>query len=78
MEYWLLNFRFFKFITFLQALQRFEQKVAEKASWDPANRGQKLGLIWKTKRKSVQIISDDHCFPFCLLFYFMALGCSSD
>jgi hypothetical protein len=35
--------------------------VAEKAGWDPANRGQKLGLIWKTKRKSAQIISDDQC-----------------
>jgi hypothetical protein len=30
--------------------------VAEKASWDPANRRQKLGLVWKTKRKLAKFL----------------------
>ncbi len=26
-------------------------KVAEKSSWDQANRGEKLGLVWRNRKK---------------------------
>ncbi len=30
--------------------------MAGKASWDPANRRQKLGLVWKIKRKLAKFL----------------------
>ncbi len=56
---------------FLQTLLRFE--VAEIASWDPANRGQKLHLVWKIS----QIIIDYLCVlcsPFFTLWPYPTLN----
>jgi hypothetical protein len=35
-----------------------ESKVAEKSSWDSAKRGEKLGLVWRNRKKISQIIND--------------------
>jgi hypothetical protein len=43
--------------------------MAEKASWDQANRRQKLGLVWKNRKKISQIIKD----YFCLLFFLLII-----
>ncbi len=32
--------------------------VAEISSWDQANRGEKLGLVWRNKKKISQIINN--------------------
>jgi hypothetical protein len=44
-----------------------ETDVAEKSSWDQANRGEKLGLVWRNRKKISQIINDYLCLPFFLL-----------
>jgi hypothetical protein len=41
--------------------------MAEKSSWDQANRRQKLGLVWGTRKKISQIIKDYFFLPFFLL-----------
>jgi hypothetical protein len=41
--------------------------MAEKASWDQANRQQKLGLVWRNRKKISQIIKDYFYLPFFLL-----------
>jgi hypothetical protein len=46
--------------------------VAEKSSWDQANRQQKLGLIWRNRKKIGQIIKD----YFYLLFFLLIILCS--
>jgi hypothetical protein len=37
------------------------------ASWDQANRGERLGLVWRNRKKISQIINDYFCLPFFLL-----------
>ncbi len=44
-----------------------ESKVAEKCSWDQANRGEKIGLVWRNRKKISQIINDYLYLPFFLL-----------
>ncbi len=44
-----------------------ETEVAEKFSWDQANRGEKLGLVWRNRKKVSQIVNDYLCLPFFLL-----------
>jgi hypothetical protein len=44
-----------------------ESEVAEKSSWDQANRGEKLGLDWTNRKKISQIINDCLYLPFFLL-----------
>ncbi len=41
--------------------------MAEKYSWDQANRRQKLGLVWRNRKKISQIIKDYFYLPFFLL-----------
>jgi hypothetical protein len=41
--------------------------MAEKSSWDQANRWQKLGLVWRNRKKISQIIKDYFYLPFFLL-----------
>ncbi len=41
--------------------------MAEKSSWDQANRRQKLGLVWGNRKKISQIIKDYFYLPFFLL-----------
>jgi hypothetical protein len=44
-----------------------ETEAAEKSGWDQANRGEKLGLVWRNRKKISQIINDYLCLPFFLL-----------
>jgi hypothetical protein len=44
-----------------------ETEVAKNSSWDQANRGEKLGLVWRNRKKISQIINDYLCLPFFLL-----------
>jgi hypothetical protein len=41
--------------------------MAEKSSWDQATRRQKLGLVWRNRKKISQIIKDYFYLPFFLL-----------
>jgi hypothetical protein len=45
-----------------------ESEVAEKSSWDHTNRWQKLGLVWRNRKKISQIINDYLYLPF---FFFL-------
>ncbi len=51
-----------------------ETEVAEKSSWDQANRGEKLGLVWRNRKKISQIINDYLCLPFFLLIILWYAG----
>ncbi len=44
-----------------------ETGLAEKSSWDQANIWQKLGLVWRNRKKISQIIKDSFYLPFFLL-----------
>jgi hypothetical protein len=44
-----------------------ETALAEKSSWDQANRGEKLDLVWRNRKKISQNINDYLCLPFFLL-----------
>jgi hypothetical protein len=44
-----------------------ETVMAEKSSWDKANRRQKKGLVWRNREKIRQIIKDYFYLPFFLL-----------
>jgi hypothetical protein len=52
-----------------------ETDMAGKFSWDQANRRQKLGLVWRIRKKISQIIKDYFYLPFFLLIilWFKAL-----
>ncbi len=52
---------------FSKRLQILKQEWQEKLSWDQANRRQKLGLVWRIRKKISQIIKDYFCLPFFLL-----------
>jgi hypothetical protein len=41
--------------------------MAEKPSWDQANKRQKLGVVWRNRKKISQIIKDYFYLPFFLL-----------
>jgi hypothetical protein len=45
----------------------FETGMAEKSSWDQANIRQKLGFVWRNRKKISQIIKDYFYLPFFLL-----------
>jgi hypothetical protein len=46
--------------------------MAEKSSWDQANRRQKHGLVWRDRKKISQIIKDYSTFTYrSSLNYFM-------
>jgi hypothetical protein len=48
--------------------------VAEKFSWDQANIRQKLGLVWRNRKKISQIIKDYFYLPFFLLIIFLVVA----
>jgi hypothetical protein len=52
--------------TFKEAAE-IETGMAEKSSWNQANRLQKLGLVWRNRKKISQIIKDYFYLPFFLL-----------
>jgi hypothetical protein len=41
--------------------------MAGNSSWDQANRRQKLGLVWRIRKKISQIVKDYLHLPFFLL-----------
>jgi hypothetical protein len=49
-----------------------ETGTAEKTSWDQANIRQKLGLVWRNRKKISQIIKDYFYLPF---FHLTILCC---
>jgi hypothetical protein len=51
----------------LKETAEIEIGMAEKSSWDKANRLQKLGLVWRIRNKISQIIKDYFYLPFFLL-----------
>jgi hypothetical protein len=57
----------YNLIIFIKTLQRFKTGMAEKSSGDQANRRQKLGLVWRNRKKISQIIKDYFYLPFFLL-----------
>jgi hypothetical protein len=53
-----------------------ETVIAGKSSWDQANRRQKLGLVWRIRKKISQIIKDYFYLPFYLLIILWPLPSS--
>ncbi len=51
-----------------------ETRVAEKSSWDQANRREKLGLVWRNRKK---ICNDYLCLPFFLLIILCSISIRS-
>jgi hypothetical protein len=47
-----------KLITFLRTPQRLNPYRKVQLGWDQANRGQKLGMVWRNRKKMSQIITD--------------------
>ncbi len=43
--------------------------MAGKASWDPANRRQKLGLVWKNRKKLAKFLMTTFAYRSSYLFY---------
>ncbi len=43
--------------------------MTEKYSWDQANIPQKLGLVWRNRKKISQIIKDYFYLPFFILIF---------
>jgi hypothetical protein len=54
------------FAKFVKETAEIESGVAGKSSWDQANRRQKLGLVWRNRKKISQIIKDYFYLPFFL------------
>jgi hypothetical protein len=48
--------------------------MAEKSSRGQADRRQKLGLVWRNRKKISQIIKDYFCLPFFLLIILWVNG----
>ncbi len=63
----LLLFTFCKFCLFVKETAGIATGMAEKSSWDQANIRQKLGLIWRNRKKISQIIKEYFYLPFFLL-----------
>jgi hypothetical protein len=57
---------FAKFVCLLETAE-IETGIAEKSSWDQTNTRQKLGLVWKNRKKISQIFKDYFFLPFFLL-----------
>ncbi len=57
----------YKVNNFLKETAEIETGMAEKSSWDQANRRQKLGLVWRIRKKISQITKDYFYLPFFLL-----------
>jgi hypothetical protein len=51
-----------------------ERGMAGKSSWDQANRRQKLGLVWRIRKKISQTIKDYFYLPFFLLIILCLSG----
>jgi hypothetical protein len=54
--------------------EEIERGMAGKSSWDQANRRQKIGLVWRIRKKISQIIKDYFYLPFFLLIILWVWG----
>jgi hypothetical protein len=50
--------------------------VAENVCWDPANKGQKLGLVWKIEKISQIIRTFAYCSPSYLFYAYKIVSLS--
>jgi hypothetical protein len=57
-------FTFFQVCLLVKETAEIETGMAEKSSWDQANIRQKLGLVWRNRKKISQIIKDYFYLPF--------------
>jgi hypothetical protein len=57
----------YKLIAFLKTLQRLKWNGRKVKPWDQANRQQKLGLVWRNRKKTSQIINAYLYLPFFFL-----------
>jgi hypothetical protein len=55
-----------KVVNLLKETAENETGMAEKSSWDQANRRQKHGFVWRNRKKISQIIKDYFYLPFFL------------
>jgi hypothetical protein len=62
-----LNVSFSDFCLLVKETAEIETGTAEKSSWVQANIRQKLGLVWRNRKKIGQIIKDHFYLPFFLL-----------
>ncbi len=58
----------------LKETAEIETGTAEKSSWDQAIIRQKLGLVWRNRKKISQIIKDYFYLPFFLLIILWCLS----
>ncbi len=63
----LLLYTFCPLCLLVKETAEIETGMAEKSSWDQANMRQKLGLVWRNRKKITQIIKDYFYLPFILL-----------
>jgi hypothetical protein len=63
----LLLFTFCQVCLPVKETAEIETGMTEKSSWDQANIRQKLGLVWRNRKKISQIIKDYFYLPFFLL-----------
>jgi hypothetical protein len=66
-NYLVLLFAFGQVCLSVKETAEIETGMAEKSSWDQANIRQKLGLVWRNRKKISQIIKDYFFLPFFLL-----------
>ncbi len=57
----------YKLIAFLKTLQRLKQEWQKVKPWDQTNRWQKLGLVWRNRKKIRQFINAYLYLPFFFL-----------
>jgi hypothetical protein len=57
----------YKLTAFLKTLQILNRNGRKVQPWDQANSRQKLGLVWRNRKKICQIINAYLYFPFFLL-----------
>jgi hypothetical protein len=61
-------------VTTFKETEDIERGMAENSSWDQANGRQKLGLVWRYRKKISQIIKDYFYLPFFLLIILWGEG----
>jgi hypothetical protein len=58
------SFTFYRVCLLIKVTAEIETGMAEKSCWDQANIRQKLGLVWRNRKKINQIIKDYFYLPF--------------
>ncbi len=71
----LFLFTFCQFCLPAKETAEIETGIAEQSSWHQANIRQKLGLVWRNRKKISQIIKDNFYLPFFLLIILSVWPC---